>query len=114
MEEAISRQGRGRSREGGTCGFSLDREGLAMWKILRTGNVCTRRRKTTDMTDTVGRAERGDCTEGVILKPKAAAQKAGLKRAGLPWTLEPDWGWSRVKGAWLLLPILRACPDSLT
>lgn len=36
------------------------------------------------MTNTVGRAKRGDWVEGVTFKPKAAARKAGRKGAGLP------------------------------
>lgn len=46
-----------------------------------------------------GQGRAGRRVEGVSFEPAAAAQKAGLKRAGLPWTLEPGWGWSRMKGA---------------
>lgn len=78
------------------------------------GSVCKRCRKATDMTNTIGRAERSSWVEGVIFKPKAAAGRAGLAEAALP--LDPGtWlGLEQADGGWPLLSVLRCCLDSVS
>lgn len=78
------------------------------------GSVCKRCRKATDMTNTIGRAERSSWVEGVIFKPNAAARRAGLAEAALP--LDPGtWlGLEQADGGWPLLSVLRCCLDSVS
>lgn len=78
------------------------------------GSVCKRCKKARNMTNTVGRAKRGDWVEGVIFKPKAAAKKARLMGAGLPMDSGTWLGFEQRRPGAGPYCLLRACLDSVS